>query len=188
MAEGVFFTNSQNVLPYENMLVYTNAYADTSSTSGLSDFDYTITVSDGDLIAIDTFVNVYTTAASWLGGDSGEVYAAVQKGAHPGDLTQTHPYYVRYNVEVMSGSGTFIPYEQNAPATVPPGKLKPTKNGQFNLILAGKKGITYQVETSTTLTNWTSSFYKTGTGTPITNAISPGSTNTCFYRITPISK
>lgn len=190
IAEGIFFINSEDHLPYDNMLAYESAQGDHSGF-GLSDITYTFSIDPDEIVALDTLVGVWCNAGKWLGDVTGEAYGGTQDGTRPGwsGPSSFDPFHVRYTVEVISGSGTFEPYSYTIPAPEPAGKMEPgQKPGELNLVLAGEDGITYQVETSTNLVDWTTWFYQAGRGGSIERSIDPSGTNACFYRITPIKK
>ncbi|MDZ8120456.1 hypothetical protein [Pontiella agarivorans] len=162
----------------------------------MTDFEYPFTVTNGAMIAIDTLLSNSSSAGKWISGNSGQAYGGTMAGTcavgNGGfviapDFTDSR---VEYTMEIISGNGTFLPCGDNTPSEAEPaGTISPGKNpGDVNLVLAGEEGITYQVETSTNLTDWTTWFYLTGKGDSSEHAIDPSGTNACFYRITTLKK
>jgi len=188
IAEGIFFTGKETVLPDENMLAYKSTHGDTSPHS-LQDFSYTFPVNPGEIVALDTLVGSFCAAGGWMGGITGKAYAATKHGTRPGIGSSNLTYFVKYNVEVISGTGSFEPYIYIPQIPEPAGKMEQSATpGKLNLVIAGVDTTDYQVEVSSNLVDWTTWFYATGTGTPIQREIDPSGTNTCYYRITPTPK
>ncbi|MDZ8118938.1 hypothetical protein [Pontiella agarivorans] len=199
IAEGCFMLPEYDQLPFENQLGYERTFSqsdENSGTTSMTDFELSFTVTNGAMVAIDTLLSNSSSAGKWLGDGSGRGYLGTMAGpcATGGNGYVTPPDFtnkkVEYTVEVIAGNGTFLPYGENTPPEAEPaGTIGPGKNpGDLSLVLAGEEGITYQVETSTNLTDWTTWFYLAGEGGSSEHAIDPSGTNACYYRVTPIKK
>jgi hypothetical protein len=198
IAEGCFMLPDYDQLPFENQLGYERTFSSSflnESATNMEDFDYSFTVTNGAVVAIDTLVANSNGAGKWYNDDSGRAYGGTMSGpcaVGNGGFSVTPDFSnhrVEYSIEITSGNGSFEPYTQIVTAPEPAGKMEPGTNpSALNLVLAGESGITYQVETSTNLVDWTTWSYETGKGSAIEKPVDTSGTNACFYRITPIKK
>jgi len=111
--EGAWFSRfGADSLPPLVCLGYESSYVEEGDLANLvHEFD----VEPGDLIAIDTHINAFADAGI-VDGNTGEFYAALKNGPYrvdgmPGGGTPN--WRARYTVEVISGTGTFEPYQES---------------------------------------------------------------------------